>query len=89
MALAALDWSLEDLARAAAIKPSAVIHYLAGGSLGPEPVATLRLALERGGDAGRCRFIMSGEFSGGVAFDPPRIEDGSHRNPILNTAKRD
>lgn len=83
MALAALGWTWDDLARRAEVSRPSVARFLGGDALGSDLVAKLRDALERGDETGRVAFIMSGQFKGGVCFRPAPSEDRSGGNPTL------
>ena len=65
MARAALDWSIADLADAAALDRLCVKRFEAGDPLLPFKVEALRAAFEAQG----VRFLMSGPFEGAVV--PP------------------
>jgi hypothetical protein len=82
---AMLRWSTDRLARKAGTDGLKVVRFEAGGSdaVGLDVACRLRDALERGDKTGRIRFIMSGDFAGGVAFAAAATKDESHRNPML------
>ena len=66
MARAALDWSQQDLAKAAGVSARTVIRYEAGQSVLQGRVESLRKAFE----ARSVIFIDAGPLTGGVV--PPR-----------------
>jgi DNA-binding XRE family transcriptional regulator len=66
MARAALDWSQQDLAKAAGVSARTVIRYEAGEPVLPARVEALKLALL---SHGVC-FIGTGRWTGGVV--PPK-----------------
>lgn len=70
MARAALGWSLDELAARSAVNRWTILRFEGGASdARPTNRNKLRNALEAAG----VRFIMSGDFAGGVA--PPLIGD--------------
>ena len=68
MARAALDWSIADLADAAALDRLCVKRFENGDPLLPFKVEALRKAFEAKG----VRFVMSGPFEGAVV--PPGLQ---------------
>jgi transcriptional regulator with XRE-family HTH domain len=66
MARAALDWSQQDLAKAAGVSARTVIRYEAGEAVMTARVQALRQTLEAAG----VLFIDEGPHSGGVVPSP-------------------
>jgi transcriptional regulator with XRE-family HTH domain len=62
MARAALDWSQQDLAKAAGVSARTVIRYEAGEAVLAPRAQALRIAFEAKG----VLFIDAGRFKGGV-----------------------
>lgn len=62
MARAALNWSLDDLAKASGVARRTIARFEANQSVLPDNVAAIQKAFE----VERVRFIDSGPFAGGV-----------------------
>ena len=62
MARAALNWSLDDLAKASEVSRRTITRFEAGETVIPEKVADLRKAFEHE----RICFIDTGQFAGAV-----------------------
>lgn len=80
MARAALNWSPMDLAEHSGADPAAIHRFETGEAAGP-PIAN---ALRRAFEAERVRFLMNGEFAGGVVPPQPLPGVGAP-NPIVET----
>ena len=72
MARAALNWSIGDLADAAALDRLCVQRFETGDPLLPFKVEALRTAFEKQG----VRFVASGQFAGAVM--PPQSKPAPH-----------
>jgi hypothetical protein len=80
MARAALDWSVADLAEAAAVDRLCVKRFETGDPLIPLKVEALRTAFEARG----VRFLESGQFEGAVVPpEPEPIPNGRSHHSML------